>query len=95
MGRSISDLPNALAAKAGLQKAMGGRRPAVFLDYDGVLTPIVDHPEDARISAAMGDVVRGLARRTTVCVVSGRDRPADYALASVGEVERFLDRLAR
>ena len=50
MDGSISDLPNALAAKAGLAEAMGGKRPAVFLDYDGVLTPIVDRPEDARAS---------------------------------------------
>jgi trehalose 6-phosphate phosphatase len=46
----------------------------VFLDYDGVLTPIVDRPEDARISDGMRQAVRDLAGRTTVCVVSGRDR---------------------
>jgi trehalose 6-phosphate phosphatase len=46
----------------------------VFLDYDGTLTPIVDRPEDAVISDSMRDAVRRLAQRTTVCVVSGRDR---------------------
>ncbi|MBA3370684.1 MAG: trehalose-phosphatase, partial [Thermoleophilaceae bacterium] len=86
MDGSISDLPNALAAKAGLEETMGGKRPAVFLDYDGVLTPIVDRPEDARISAAMGDAVRGLARRTTVCVVSGRDRPVVQDLMGIDDL---------
>ena len=47
----------------------------MFLDYDGTLTPIVDRPEDAVISEGMRDTVRRLAERTTVCVVSGRDRP--------------------
>lgn len=46
----------------------------MFLDYDGTLTPIVDRPEDAVISEGMRDAVRRLAERTTVCVVSGRDR---------------------
>lgn len=47
----------------------------MFLDYDGTLTPIVDRPQDAVISDSMRDAVRRLAERTTVCVVSGRDRP--------------------
>lgn len=51
---------------------LGGRQPAVFLDYDGTLTPIVDRPEDAAISEEMRDAVRRLARHHTVCVVSGR-----------------------
>ena len=51
-----------------------GKRPAVFLDYDGVLTPIVDRPEDAVMTDAMRTVVRELATRCPVCVVSGRDR---------------------
>jgi len=46
----------------------------VFTDYDGVLTPIVDRPQDARISDSMRAVLRGLASRCPVCVVSGRDR---------------------
>ena len=54
---------------------MAGKRVAVFLDYDGTLTPIVDRPEDAVISESTREVVQGLARRCTVCVVSGRDRP--------------------
>jgi len=33
--------------------ARPGDRLAVFLDYDGTLTPIVSHPEDAWLSESM------------------------------------------
>jgi trehalose 6-phosphate phosphatase len=70
----IADLPHALRDSRQLAARLNGRKPAVFLDYDGTLTPIVDRPEDAVISESMRDVVRRLTARTTVCVVSGRDR---------------------
>jgi trehalose 6-phosphate phosphatase len=50
------------------------RTPAVFLDYDGVLTPIVDNPSDAVMGPEMRRIVSDLAQRASVCVVSGRDR---------------------
>jgi len=55
------------------RKEVGARRVAVFLDYDGTLTPIVPHPAEAHMSQAMRDVVRDLSRRCTVAIVSGRD----------------------
>jgi alpha,alpha-trehalase len=70
----IQDLANALDDVRALQTRLSGRRPAVFLDYDGTLAPIVDRPEDAVISDHMRASLRRLARRHTVCVVSGRDR---------------------
>ncbi|MDQ3764316.1 MAG: trehalose-phosphatase [Actinomycetota bacterium] len=70
----ISDLPHALRDGQQFEQRLDGRQPAVFLDYDGTLTPIVDRPEDAVISESMRDAVRRLAGRCTVCVVSGRDR---------------------
>lgn len=53
--------------------ASQARRPAVFLDYDGTLTPIVAHPEDAVLSDEMRDTIRRLAKVCPVAVVSGRD----------------------
>jgi len=50
------------------------RRPAVFLDYDGTLTPIVARPDLAILSDGMRAAVRRLAGLCTVAVVSGRDR---------------------
>ena len=72
---TVRKLPDALRAGAQLAAKLAGRRLAVFLDYDGVLTPIVDRPQDAVMSEGMRDVVRDLAQRCPVCVVSGRDRP--------------------
>jgi trehalose 6-phosphate phosphatase len=70
MSRPAADLPDA----RDLAIVPPGARPAVFLDYDGVLTPIVDRPEDAIMTEAMRTIVRDLASRCPVCVVSGRDR---------------------
>lgn len=75
MARNIEDLPHAIQDSDELEKRLAGKQPAVFLDYDGTLTPIVDRPEDATISESMRDAVSGLAERCPVCVVSGRDRP--------------------
>ena len=74
MARQISDLPHALGEGDALARRFAGRQPAVFLDYDGTLTPIRDRPEDAVISDSMREAVRRLAERVPVCVVSGRDR---------------------
>jgi trehalose-phosphatase len=51
-----------------------GRRPAIFLDYDGTLTPIVDRPQLAVLSEPMRDVLARLSRACPVVIVSGRDR---------------------
>ena len=74
MPKEIGDLPHALNDGGELEGRLKDKRLAVFLDYDGVLTPIVDRPEDAVIADSMRDAVSGLAERCPVCVVSGRDR---------------------
>jgi trehalose 6-phosphate phosphatase len=53
--------------------ARSGDRPAVFLDYDGTLTPIVSHPEDAWLPESMRQTLRSLAARVPVAILSGRD----------------------
>ena len=74
MAKNISDLPHALAHSDELTRLLDVRSPAVFLDYDGTLTPIVNRPEDAVISHGMRRTVRELTGRCPVCVISGRDR---------------------
>ena len=74
MAKHISDLPHALAHGDELTRLLDVRSPAVFLDYDGTLTPIVNRPEDAVISHGMRRTVRELTGRCPVCVISGRDR---------------------
>ena len=69
---TVRELPDALTGDA-FVTALGGRRAGVFLDYDGVLTPIVDDPAAARLDDATRQAVARLAEATTVAVVSGRD----------------------
>ncbi|MEO7194679.1 MAG: trehalose-phosphatase [Pseudonocardiaceae bacterium] len=71
---TVRELPDALREGERFAATLAGRRLAVFLDYDGVLTPIVDRPQDAVMSESMREAVQALARRCPVCVVSGRDR---------------------
>ena len=53
--------------------AGGSGRAAVFLDYDGTLTPIVSQPEDARLSDSKRQKLRELVARAPVAILSGRD----------------------
>jgi len=93
--QAIAELPDALAKSEELAGGLVGRRPAVFCDYDGTLTPIVDRPQDARISPQMRDAVRRLAARCPVCVVSGRDRRDVQELMGVDDlVVTALDEVA-
>jgi alpha,alpha-trehalase len=69
---SASALPSALEHLDDLAAVAGNKRLVVFLDYDGTLTPIVDRPEDAHLSAAMRVVLGDLAQSLTVAIVSGR-----------------------
>jgi len=56
------------------QRRLEGRTAAVFLDYDGTLTPIMPRPELAQISSEMRGLVEALAERCPVAIVSGRPR---------------------
>lgn len=68
----LVDLPDALD-DADVARMLDGRPVAVFLDYDGTLTPIVDRPEDALLPAATRRALDELARTCTVGIISGRD----------------------
>lgn len=48
-------------------------QPALFLDYDGTLTPIVPHPDDAILSDAMRATLRRLTGLCKIAIISGRD----------------------
>ncbi|MCY1072871.1 trehalose-phosphatase [Archangium lansingense] len=73
--RPMREVPLALARWEELSRRLEGRRVALFLDYDGTLTPIVPNPEDARLSEAMRTTLVALARHYPVAIVSGRDLP--------------------
>lgn len=59
------------------------RRPVVFLDYDGTLTPIVARPQDAELAPAVRETVVRLAQVCPVAIISGRDLADVRALVGV------------
>ena len=67
-------VPTADAHLDALTDLRADRPLAVFLDFDGTLSEIVDDPDAATISDSMRDAVRELAASAVVAVVSGRDR---------------------
>ncbi|NIQ31012.1 MAG: trehalose-phosphatase, partial [Acidobacteria bacterium] len=78
-------LPNALEHMPDIAARLVARRPAVFLDYDGTLTPIVKRPELAILSDEMRKVLQQLAEVCTIAIVSGRDRADVQHLVRVDE----------
>ncbi len=67
-------LPSALAGWDGIAARLDGRRPALFLDFDGTLSPLVARPDLAVLPAAAREVLGRLAQRFPVVIVSGRGR---------------------
>ncbi len=72
--RNILNLPTALGHLPAFIHAIQEKRPVVFLDYDGTLTPIVSRPELATLAPDMRQTIAMLAERCPVAIVSGRDR---------------------
>ena len=72
-GPEAPPIPSALESMAQIEEETAGKKLAVFLDYDGTLTPIVASPDQAILTDAMRETVKWLAKRFTVAVISGRD----------------------
>ncbi len=70
---TMDRLPSALDRKEEILERLRARTPAIFLDYDGTLTPIVDDPKDATIPDKTRKMIRRLAQHYSVAVISGRD----------------------
>jgi trehalose 6-phosphate phosphatase len=67
--RRMSELPNALQALGVLAQ----RRPAVFFDFDGTLSEIVNDPDTARLVDGAAAALTSLSARCPVAILSGRD----------------------
>ncbi len=52
---------------------LSNKKPVLFLDYDGTLTPIVSRPQDAILSQEMKQILNELSHSHTIAVVTGRD----------------------
>lgn len=70
--RRMSELPDALQA-LGLADGLTARQPAVFFDFDGTLSDIVNDPGAAKPAAGASEALQKLAANCPVAVLSGRD----------------------
>ncbi|OSC24424.1 trehalose-phosphatase [Mycobacterium vulneris] len=72
-GTAIANIADAVEVYNQLKELVAVRRPAVFLDFDGTLSDIVEHPESATLVAGAAAALRALAEQCPVTVISGRD----------------------
>jgi trehalose 6-phosphate phosphatase len=77
------DPPPALERWPEIAGRLAGKRPALFLDYDGTLSPIVARPELALLPEATREAVARLAERLPVAILSGRRREDVAALVGL------------
>ncbi len=83
---SASTLPSPLDPELMAWMPRVRRRGAVFLDYDGTLTPIVERPELAVLSEGVREVLGRLAELTPVTIVSGRDAEVVRTMVALDEL---------
>lgn len=81
--------PSALEHWEEIERRLAGpprRHPAVFLDYDGTLSPIAPRPELATLPEPTREVLRRLAARGPVAILSGRGREDVAALVGLPDL---------
>ena len=67
--RRMSELPDGLQALDLITE----RQPAVFFDFDGTLSEIVNDPDSARLADGAADALTSLSAQCPVAILSGRD----------------------
>ncbi len=78
--------PSVLREWDGLSQRLRGKRPALFLDYDGTLTPIVSRPELAVLTDERRAVLKKVASRLPTAIISGRGRTDVERLVGLPEL---------
>ncbi|WP_321494787.1 trehalose-phosphatase [uncultured Desulfobacter sp.] len=71
--KQMASLPPALDHIQDILQQAGDRKPVLFLDYDGTLTPIVNDPEKAFLDQGTRQILEKVAEKWVVAVISGRD----------------------
>ena len=67
--RRMSELPDGLQ----VLDLMSQRPPAVFFDFDGTLSEIVNDPDSARLADGAAAALTSLSAQCPVAILSGRD----------------------
>ncbi|CAI0413720.1 unnamed protein product [Linum tenue] len=78
--------PSALSSFEHITHSARNKKIAVFLDYDGTLSPIVDDPDQALMSEEMRSAVRNVAKYFPTAIISGRSRDKVYELVGLREL---------
>ncbi|KAF6151150.1 hypothetical protein GIB67_018963 [Kingdonia uniflora] len=78
--------PSALSSFEQITNQAKGKKIALFLDYDGTLSPIVDDPERALMSKTMRYAVRNVAKYFPTAIISGRSRDKVYEFVGLTEL---------
>ncbi|XP_026407087.1 probable trehalose-phosphate phosphatase F isoform X1 [Papaver somniferum] len=78
--------PSALASFERIALHAKDKRIALFLDYDGTLSPIVDNPDRAFMSDAMRLAVKEVAKHFPTAIISGRSRDKVYDFVGLTEL---------
>lgn len=79
----MADLPSALDHFEEVCARLGAVPPALFFDYDGTLTPIVDDPAAALLPARQRAVLLRLLETCPLAIVTGRDLEEARALVGL------------
>jgi len=78
--------PSALISFEAISDLAGSKRLALFLDYDGTLSPIVDNPENALMSDEMRAALRHAASLFPTAIISGRSRDKVFDFVKLNEL---------
>lgn len=78
--------PSALKSFEQITNHAKGKRIALFLDYDGTLSPIVDNPDCAFMSETMRAAVKKVAKYFPTAIISGRSRNKVYEFVGLTEL---------
>ncbi|KAI4327098.1 hypothetical protein L6164_019598 [Bauhinia variegata] len=80
------DYPSALECFDKIVDRAKNNKIAIFLDYDGTLSPIVDNPDCAFMSESMRATVRSVAKYFPTAIISGRSRDKVFDLVKLTEL---------
>ena len=79
-------LPSALGSWERFEAQLQGKNVALFLDYDGTLTPIVSRPELAILSSERRAALEAVATALPTAIISGRGRPDVEQLVGIPDL---------
>ncbi|KAJ9553322.1 hypothetical protein OSB04_017367 [Centaurea solstitialis] len=85
-GNWMLKYPSALTSFDHIINNAKGKRIALFLDYDGTLSPIVDNPDHAFMSDAMRAAVKNVAKDIPTAIISGRSRVKVHEFVGLREL---------